>query len=223
MKYLATQVLLFLLAACGWPGEYSIPVTVETPLSLPRVPLNPEIDFAARLNLAGVAGRFDRNSVRVINAATGKTVPHALSWHFHHGDEGEVRWVVNQPEHREYEIQFSVSSNQKPLLPPAYLPPIGIGDAVYLGAGVKIYRVLSDGNDFGADPFSDPQFRVHFADIRFEQFRKVVFYMIIVGRFDFPQLLQLTDCRVWFLFNKNSISPRQPDPPSRFTWHGQLN
>jgi hypothetical protein len=100
-----------------------------------NVPLDPEIDFGERLRDLGHSGRLDRNSMRVVDVATNQTVAHALSHDFHYGDKGQVRWVIADPDHRLYEIRIAVTPQRRALVPPAYIPAIGVGDLLRYNAG----------------------------------------------------------------------------------------
>jgi len=113
-----------------------LPVTVESELPCPNVPIDPVIDFDALIRDAGLTGVLDPNSIVVISLATGDVVPHALSPDFGHGNRGRVQWVAQDPEHKAYEIRFSTADTRPALRPAAYTPPIGTGDLLRYNAGV---------------------------------------------------------------------------------------
>ena len=117
------------------PAQFVLPVRVGSELTLPNVPMDPEIDFATLLANFGEPGRVDGNSIRVIDATTGRPVAHALSHDFHYGDRGQVRWVIADPSHREFEIRFRATATRRPLQPATYTPPIGTGDLLRYNAG----------------------------------------------------------------------------------------
>ncbi len=97
--------------------------------------MDPLIDFGRLIADAGIPGRLDPNSIQVVNATTGETVPHALSHEFAYGDKGRVRWVVRDPAHRHYEIRFNTAPTRPPLKPAARTPLIGVGDLLRYNAG----------------------------------------------------------------------------------------
>ena len=110
-------------------------LAVTTPLSFENTPLDPQIDFAAWIRRAGVDADLDPNSIKVINLATGKSIPVALHEAFAYGSRGRVQWVVAAPQHREFEIRFGVTRQRTDLRPQGYTPPIGVGDLLRYNAG----------------------------------------------------------------------------------------
>ena len=97
--------------------------------------MDPEIDFGAMIQEAGVAGVLDPNSIAVVNSATGEDVPCAVTEDFAYGDKGRVEWVIVDPQHKVYEIRFRTAPERPPLAPAAYTPRIGMGDLLRYNAG----------------------------------------------------------------------------------------
>ncbi|HPA45306.1 MAG TPA: VCBS repeat-containing protein [bacterium] len=117
-------------------GEtYSIPLTITTDLVFPRVPVDPEIDFGSAIAGAGLDGVLDPNSIQVIDTATGKSMPCAVTEDFSYGDKGRIEWVVTNPTHRGYEIRFRVVSERPFREPASCTPLIGLGDLLRYNAG----------------------------------------------------------------------------------------
>ena len=67
---------------------------ITSSLPFAQIPVDPWIDFASLATEAGVKGVLDPNSIQVLDAVSDNPVPHALSRHFHHGQQGRVQWVV---------------------------------------------------------------------------------------------------------------------------------
>jgi len=100
-----------------------------------NVPMDPTIDFGKLIRQAGLPGLLDPNSIEVIDAKTGKPVPHALEG-FQYGDVGRVEWVIKNSSHTVYEIRFKTAEKRPPLEPAEYTPAIGTGDLLRYNAGV---------------------------------------------------------------------------------------
>ncbi|HOE12410.1 MAG TPA: VCBS repeat-containing protein [bacterium] len=123
--------------SCVALGEmYSIPVTIMSDLVFPRVPVDPEIDFASVITGAGLDGVLDPNSIQVIDTATGRSVPCAVTEDFAYGDKGRIEWIVTNPSHRDYEIRFRIASKRPSLEPAAFTPLIGLGDLLRYNADI---------------------------------------------------------------------------------------
>lgn len=103
-------------------------LTVTTPLSYSNTPLDPRIDFPKLIREAGVRGVLNPNSIDVIDIATGKAVPHALTEDFAYSDRGRVEFVVADPDHRDFEIRFRTVDERPPIAPQRFTPQIGVGD-----------------------------------------------------------------------------------------------
>ena len=132
--------LLGLLAAPNASAAESnqihvLPVTVVSDLPCPLVPIEQKVDFTSIIHEAGLPGVWDPNSVEVVNVATGETEPHALSQHFHYGDQARVRWIVRDPSHKRFEIRFKTSQTRPELLPLSHTPMIGVGDLLRCNTG----------------------------------------------------------------------------------------
>lgn len=122
------------LAAHDKPTTWRVPLTVTTPLRQPNVPFDPHIDFAELIEEAGVEGVLDLNSIRIKNIATQQCVPYTLREDFADGDRGRLEWVIADPQHKRFEIQFQVVAGRRPRDPAAYTPPIGNGDLLRYNA-----------------------------------------------------------------------------------------
>ena len=120
------------------PSTHSLSVSVTSELTAPKVCADPMIDFADEINKAGLKGVLDPNSIQVINRNTGSVTPHSLSRHFHHGEQGRVRWLIEDPTHIEFEIRFHTAAERRLRLSPAskHVPLIGVGDLLRYNAGV---------------------------------------------------------------------------------------
>ena len=128
----------FTLARAGAKADgrtCTVDVRITSPLPFGQIPIDPWIDFASLAADAEAGGVLDPNSIRVVDAVSGSPVPHALSRDFHHGQQGRVQWVVEDPEHRDYRIRFRVSPGRPPLKPRPDVPMIGTGDLLRYNAG----------------------------------------------------------------------------------------
>ncbi|MBN2312254.1 MAG: VCBS repeat-containing protein [Candidatus Hydrogenedentes bacterium] len=122
-------------AAAGSPGApYSLPLTVTSDLSLPKVPMDPTIDFGKAIEEAHLPGVLDPNSIRVIDLASGQGVPCAISEDFAYGDAGRVEWVIDDPGHNRFAIRFRTSASRPARDSAAYTPLIGVGDLLRYNA-----------------------------------------------------------------------------------------
>ena len=108
---------------------------VVSPLEFQNTPMDPAIDFGQLIRAAGLSGVVDPNSIRVVDAKDGSPVDHARTDDFAYGDKGCVEWVIRDPTHTQYEIQFSVVPKRPPLVPQTYVPMIGVGDLLRYNAG----------------------------------------------------------------------------------------
>lgn len=117
------------------PGGYAVALSITTDLSYSRTPLDPVIDFGRLIARAGLDGELDPNSIRIIDAATGTTIPHGLSEDFHYSDFGTVEWVAEDPSQREFLIVFRLVDERPPLAPSEYVPLVGVGDLLRYNAG----------------------------------------------------------------------------------------
>ncbi|HJN07141.1 MAG TPA: FG-GAP-like repeat-containing protein [Pirellulaceae bacterium] len=117
-------------------STHGLSVTVTSELPGPKVCADPMIDFADEINIAGIKGVLDPNSIEVVNLSTNTVVPHSLSRHFQHGDKGRVRWVINDPKHTDYGIRFRTTEHRPLVRSPKHIPLIGVGDLLHYNAGV---------------------------------------------------------------------------------------
>ncbi len=124
------------LGSAAQPGEqpYYLRLRVRSELPLSNVPMDPTIDFGALIEAAGLEGVLDPNSIIVMDAENGQTVPHALEG-FATSDKGRVEWVIRDPSHKRYEIRFGTAARRPPLMPADYTPLIGVGDLLRYNAG----------------------------------------------------------------------------------------
>ena len=116
------------------PLHYGLPVSVASPLKYQNVPLDPLIDFEKLILQTGFEGVLEPQSIRVINRSTAKAVPHSLEG-FADGDQGRVQWVVKNPQHRQFEIQFSIVESRRAARALDNVPLIGTGDLLRYNAG----------------------------------------------------------------------------------------
>ena len=110
-------------------------LNVVSPLEFANTPMDPAIDFGQLIRAAGLSGVLDPNSIRVLDANDGSPVDHARTDDFAYGDKGRVEWVIRDPTHTQYEIQFSVVPKRPPLVPQTYVPMIGVGDLLRYNTG----------------------------------------------------------------------------------------
>ena len=115
--------------------RYCVRLTIASPLALPRVPIDPEIDFAGLIREAGLPGVLDPNSIEVIDLVAGRPVPHARSDDFAYADKGRVAWVAGEPRSTRFEIRFQTAARRPALEPQAYVPRIGTGDLLRYNVG----------------------------------------------------------------------------------------
>ena len=100
-----------------------------------NIPMDPWLDLGQAIDDVGGTGVLDPNSVRVINLATGQSIPFSLSGDFAHGNAGRVEWVMTDPTHTSYDVRFSTTAQRSFLQPKAYTPQIGTGDLLRYNAG----------------------------------------------------------------------------------------
>ncbi len=113
-----------------------MPLQIVSPLVYRNVPLDPVIDFGDLIRQTGLAGVLDPNSIRIIDTQANEPVPHAIGGGLAYGDRGRVEWVVADPTHTQYSLGYRVVRHRPVLEPPAYVPPIGVGDLLRYNAGV---------------------------------------------------------------------------------------
>jgi len=132
---LSSLLLCCVVPGAGQPGIVAVRFTVTTPLDMPRVPMDPELDLDRLAAEAGVAGVPDPNSVEVIDCISGSAVPRGLSESFAYGSTGRIEWVIENPGHRLYEIRFATAAQRRPLRPSPLTPLVGTGDLLRYNAG----------------------------------------------------------------------------------------
>lgn len=117
-------------------AEHTVRVrlSVTSPLSYQNTPLDPTIDFAELIRLAGVPGVLDPNSIEVRNVATAQIIPSALTEDFAYSNKGRIEFVVADANHTVFEIRFRTSAEWPPLQPQEFTPQIGIGDLLRYNA-----------------------------------------------------------------------------------------
>ena len=116
-------------------GVVRVQLRVISALKFRNTPLDPIIDFQDLIARAGLSGVVDPDSIQVIDATTGETVPHALPEPFAYGANFRVEFVVVDPTHREFEIRFRVVVKRPPIRPRRFTPPIGTGDLLRYNSG----------------------------------------------------------------------------------------
>ena len=118
-------------------------MTSALPADLGRIPMSVEIDFGRMVREAEATGRFDPNSIEVVDLTTGKPVAFARTEDFAYGDRGRIEWVIENPDHTDYEIRFRTRPERQPLQPQKYTPMVGVGDLLRYNAGVPRPIALS--------------------------------------------------------------------------------
>ena len=103
-------------------------VTVETDVTYPNLPCDPQIDTAKWVKDLQQTGYVDLNSLRVIDVAQNEVVPHAIGNEFADSDKGRLKWLISSPESREFQIRFHVRPQRIPLSAGSNPPLIGTGD-----------------------------------------------------------------------------------------------
>lgn len=116
-------------------APHRLHVTITSELPSDKICADPMIDFAREIAKAGLAGHLDPNSIEVVNRDTDEVVPHSLSRHFHHGDKGRVRWIIDNRRHVRYELRFRTAGKRPLLQPLEHVPLIGVGDLLRYNGG----------------------------------------------------------------------------------------
>lgn len=111
-------------------------MTSALPADLGRIPMSVELDFGRAVQEVEATGVFDPNSIEVVDLVSGKPVAFARTEGFSYGDRGRIEWVIEDPDHTEYEIRFCTLPKRPPLQPQEYTPMIGVGDLLRYNAGV---------------------------------------------------------------------------------------
>jgi hypothetical protein len=139
------------LAAAEWSvpeNAYRIAVTVD-PGSVRRVqcPVGVEVDFAKVFKDAGLAGRLDRQSIRVVqfdpatkqaiplDANSGRvSIPHQLTGDFPNDDAGRIWWRMRDERAAHFHVYFdSLANGRKPTRERVGL--VGVGDMLHYNNG----------------------------------------------------------------------------------------
>jgi hypothetical protein len=123
------------LAVTPVDATYQVELVVTSELPPGRVPMDPMIDFTEIAAKAKLPGVLDPNSIEVIDTATQQPVPCSLDEEFNYGDRGRVRWVIEQPDHKKYQIRFHMAAKRPARQPKEYAPLIGTGDLLRYNAG----------------------------------------------------------------------------------------
>ena len=115
----------------------SIELTIisELPDNLGKIPISPVIDFGQAIRDAGLDEVLDPNSIRVIDVADGSDVPHHRTEDFAYGDRGRVEFVVQEPSHKIFQIEFETCRIRPPLVPQKRVPLVGVGDLLRYNSG----------------------------------------------------------------------------------------
>ncbi len=114
--------------------QIRLTISSELPADLGNIPLSPVVDFGRAIALAGLRGVLDPNSIRVVDPADGAEIPHHLTEDFAYGDRGRIEFVVQDPSHRVYDLQFDVCPKRPPLAPQERVPLVGAGDLLRYNA-----------------------------------------------------------------------------------------
>lgn len=104
------------------------PVSITSKLAGATVPMDLVIDFASIIRDAKMTGVVDPNSVEIRSLKSGKRRPHSLSPHFSYGDQGRLRWLIEDSEDTRYEIRFRTAEARTVIQPRLDAPRIGVGD-----------------------------------------------------------------------------------------------
>ncbi len=123
-------------AATALAAGHTARITVTSPLTFPRTPMDPTVDFGEFLRQAGDDGMLDVNSIEVIDAVTHEKMPCAITEDFAYADKGRVEWVITDPAHTVYLLRFSSTAQRQLPRPAAHTPLIGTGDLLRYNAGV---------------------------------------------------------------------------------------
>jgi len=111
-----------------------ITLTVTSDLPSGSVPMDPVIDFEKIINEVRLPGVLNPNSITIINKATGKSVPFALSEDFAYNDRGRLEWVISDPAHKIFKIRFRTTQKRPSVEPSTYTPLVGVGDLLRYNA-----------------------------------------------------------------------------------------
>lgn len=126
-------VILVSACAIAHAEDWEIPVEITSALPVPRVPVDPLVDFGVLCGEAKVEGVLAPNTICVIDATDSREVPCALSEDFTYGGQGRVQWLVENPEHRTYSIQFSTGAERPATSRRGPTPRLGNGDLLRFG------------------------------------------------------------------------------------------
>jgi len=110
------------------PAAMAVTLRITSDLTHPRTPMDPEIDFGSLIRQAKMPGVLNPDSIEVFNLAAGTAEEISLSLSLTDSDKGRVRWIIQDPRHRDYEIRFETSSKKLWPAPKAFYPLIGTGD-----------------------------------------------------------------------------------------------
>lgn len=132
---LMVAVIALGTAAMAAGGEHAVRVTVTSPLTFPRTPMDPVIDFGELLRRAGDEQALDPGSITVVDVAAQQEIPCAVNEDFAYSDAGRVEWVITHPAHTEYLLRFSTAPERRLPAPAACTPLIGVGDLLRYNVG----------------------------------------------------------------------------------------
>ena len=133
---LAALTLLWQTVALG--ADFQIGLEVTSRLTHPNTPMSVTIDFADQIRhfrQKRIPGVLDANSIRVINATTGQRVASARTEDFAYSDRGRIEWVISDPGHTSWRIQFRTTKTRVRIRPQGHVPAIGVGDLLRYNAG----------------------------------------------------------------------------------------
>ncbi|MDA0832160.1 MAG: VCBS repeat-containing protein [Planctomycetota bacterium] len=115
-------------ASCAESPQYFIPVSITSPLIFAKTPIYSVIDFGKIIRDSKLDGVLDPNSIEVWNAETKREIPHALTEEFSYDDSGHVEFVIDDPDHRAFEIRFRLADKRPSQKTQTFTPQIGVGD-----------------------------------------------------------------------------------------------
>ncbi|MCC6590490.1 MAG: VCBS repeat-containing protein [Bryobacterales bacterium] len=118
--------LTFSLSAQSWPRPYRIRVGVRT--TVPNTPISADLNFAATLTQAGIAGEPDSNSILVLNGSV--EVPVHVSDRVSDFGSGPVSWLVRNSAERTFHVYFD-TRRAAGVTARGYQEPVGIGDSFH--------------------------------------------------------------------------------------------
>ncbi|MCC6442659.1 MAG: VCBS repeat-containing protein [Armatimonadetes bacterium] len=151
--------------------RYHLAITLDSPRRFSRVPYSIEVDFDRIFEERGIAGSFDRFSVRVEKVMPdGKTAaaPFYLSESFLTANAGAIHWLIEDTDVRRYIVRFD-ARERGPYPPPRRVGLVGDGDCLRyndgrlhpLHVGMHAAAIPVDWNGDGKTDIITPQIYSH--------------------------------------------------------------